>query len=250
MSNYYISIITANLNNARGLQNTIESIKDINYSTFEHIIIDGGSTDSSLDVIKNHSQNISYYISEPDNGIYDALNKGLKIAKGDWISFMNSGDMFCSKNILPEIFCKEIEDDLFILYGNTLVTETDKRIIPPSKINKCYFYFNTICHQSVFFRRKLFDQIGLYSLAYKVLSDKEFFLRAYMHNYKFSYINLDICRWEAEGFSSRNRKIANSEVKILNKKYYTVLEQFILFFIKQFKRLKRFITNYKIKFLM
>jgi len=101
---FNLSIITVNLNNEVGLSKTIESVQNQTYRDYEYIIIDGGSIDGSLNILNEYSQIFTHWVSEPDSGIYDAMNKGIKFAKGEWIIFMNSGDFFANKNVLENIF--------------------------------------------------------------------------------------------------------------------------------------------------
>ena len=229
-----ISIITANLNNAAGLRETIKSVESQTYTDFEYIIIDGDSTDGSVDVIKNYSEKITFWLSEPDNGIYDALNKGVKFAKGEWVVFMNSGDLFNDNNVFLQIFSNEIETSTDILYGNTIVKESNKKIKPPAKINKNFFFFETICHQSLFFKRNIFEILGYHNLNYKIISDREFLIRAIIRNFKFTYIDIDVCLWEAEGLSSKNVNILNNEFTNMKNIYFNILEQILLHLEKKF----------------
>jgi len=119
-----LSIITVNHNRAEGLRKTIESVVNQTDSEHEYLIIDGGSTDGSLEVINNYSNRISYFISEKDHGIYDAMNKGIIKSKGEWIFFLNSGDTFNKTNILKSAFANGYDKNAQIVYGNTVVKET------------------------------------------------------------------------------------------------------------------------------
>jgi len=114
-----LSIISINLNNVAGLQKTIESVWPQTFTDYEYIIIDGGSTDGSIDIIKKYSDKITYWISEKDNGIYHAMNKGIEVAKGDYCLFLNSGDWLVDKKILENVFSNNHSED--ILYGDMMV---------------------------------------------------------------------------------------------------------------------------------
>jgi glycosyltransferase involved in cell wall biosynthesis len=223
-----ISIITANLDNAEGLRNTIKSVVSQTYTDYEYIIIDGGSTDGSQDVIKENAVKISLWLSEPDFGVYDALNKGIKIACGEWIIFMNSGDTFYDKNVLEKVFSHYFDNLTQIIYGNTIVKENGKKIKPSSRINKNFFFYETICHQSIFFKRTIFEKLGYHNLNYKIIADREFLLRSAIRNLKFVYIDVDVCIWEAEGLSSKNANMLNDEFEIMKNMYFNILEQRVL----------------------
>lgn len=223
-----ISIITANLNNAIGLYETIKSVESQAYIDYEYIIIDGGSIDESVDVIVENAEKITYWLSEPDLGVYDALNKGTKIANGEWVIYMNSGDTFYDKNVLEEVFSCYVNNSTQVIYGNTIVKESRKRITPSPKINKNFFFYETICHQSIFFKHNIFEKIGYHNLNYKIIADREFLLRAVIRNFKFTYIDIDICVWEAEGLSSKNAKKLSEEFATMKNIYFNILEQSLL----------------------
>ena len=114
MSNKKLSVITINYNNKNGLIKTINSVINQTYKDFEFIIIDGGSTDGSLEVIQEYSGQINYWVSEPDNGIYHAMNKGIVMAKGEYCNFMNSGDCFFDEQVLKNAFSHNLSVDIFI----------------------------------------------------------------------------------------------------------------------------------------
>ena len=137
------SIITINLNNSAGLRKTIESVVNQTFQDFEYIIIDGGSTDGSVDIIKEYSSRIDYWVSEPDRGIYNAMNKGIVQAHGDYINFMNSGDCFSKNTILEEIYA-DLSFDFVFGKARTIPNNT---ILSPSKnitlysLSGCVFYY-------------------------------------------------------------------------------------------------------------
>lgn len=177
-----ISIITINYNNAIGLEKTILSILNQNYSNFEYIIIDGNSSDGSKDIILKYKEKITYWISEPDNGIYNAMNKGINVAKGEYLLFMNSGDILVNdKNILTiceEKLCQDIiAFDCFLEKDNTIVGRRT-HIENPTFF---YVFRNGFKHQSTFIKRSLFEKLGLYNENYKIASDYEFWIRCFLN---------------------------------------------------------------------
>lgn len=179
-----LSIITINFNNKVGLEKTIESVLSQTWRDFEWIIIDGGSTDGSREVIeelvKNPVANISYWCSETDSGVYNAMNKGILKASGDYLNFMNSGDCYASSTILKDIFTIDQNCDVF--YGYMVRKNIDGELHNKRsmKDNICWndFYFDTLPHQSSFIRRNLFDKVGLYDESYKMLADWKWFAEA------------------------------------------------------------------------
>lgn len=172
------SIITINFNNREGLQRTIESVKNQTFRDYEHIVIDGGSTDGSVDIIKSYHKDISYWISEKDNGIYQAMNKGILIARGDYLNFMNSGDVFFDQDVLACVY-NELEN-VDILVGKDYHYSKEKKegfaSILPTRISMITFFMETLPHQSAFIKRKLFDD-SLYNENFKICADWAFYIK-------------------------------------------------------------------------
>lgn len=173
-----ISIITINYNNADGLRKTIESVKAQNFSDLEYIVIDGGSSDQSVEIIKEYDGYISKWVSEKDNGIYNALNKGIKIATGEYLLFLNSGDHFYNKNVLTnnleyiDIYDIIVFDIHFSGFGKDYIFKH------PDELHFSFLFEETFAHQSVFIKRNLFKKIGLYDETLKIVSDWKFFINA------------------------------------------------------------------------
>src|ERR1035437_6590798 len=173
-----LSIITVNLNDKNGLEKTIGSLLAQTFNEFEFIIIDGGSTDGSVEVIKKHPEKIKYWISEPDKGIYNAMNKGILKASGDYFFFLNSGDYLADNKVFEKIFNKHPTED--ILFGNLYVTINEKIVGKAYGKIKLAFsdvYAHTIKHQAAFIRRELFNKFGLYNEKRKIVADWEFFIK-------------------------------------------------------------------------
>lgn len=200
-----ISIITINYNDKIGLTKTIESVKNQTYNLFEFIIIDGGSTDGSTDVIAKYNDKIDYAISEKDSGVFNAMNKGIRAANGEFVLFMNGGDCFENNNILHEIV-PLLNDQYDIYYGNNYkATPNSKRLKTyPSKLNFSFFYTSSINHQSTFIRKSLFDKYFYYNENYKIASDWEFFVYTICYkNVPYRYIDKTIAIYDFTGISSR-----------------------------------------------
>lgn len=172
-----LSIITINLNNAEGLRKTIESVVSQTFTDFEYIIIDGASTDGSVEVIKEYADRITYWVSEPDKGIYNAMNKGILKAKGEYLQFLNSGDWLYNKTTLEYVFRLNREENL--IYGDIISYNSKDVQIPdvyPDQITGLRLFETTICHQSIFHNRSLFYN-DKYNENYSVVSDWEFLVR-------------------------------------------------------------------------
>jgi glycosyltransferase involved in cell wall biosynthesis len=245
-----LSIITVVYNNFRQIEDTILNVLDLknNNDNIEYIIIDGGSKDGTCDIIEKYSDKISFFISEPDNGIYDAMNKGINLAQGEWLIFMNSGDFFYDegKDFLNEMFLNNEEiNGCDIIYGNTL-TKNERNIIdiPLKKINADFFFFNTICHQCVFFNRRVFNTVGQYNLDYKIISDKDLLYRIANSNGKFYHVDHIISVWDEEGFSKENISLLLSEDNLFKKKNFSFFKRNYLIFERRFKNcLNRIISK-------
>lgn len=204
-----LSLITINLNNERGLLKTIESVVNQSYNDFEYVVIDGASTDKSVDVIKKYQDKISYWVSEPDTGIYNAMNKGINIASGEYLLFLNSGDILASKDVLEGVYGRLGTVDIIYGYVEGIEKNGEKRqkILPPEEITFRFFYSRNIPHQAEFISKKLFEKLGLYNENHKILSDYEFNLKALMSNASFCYIEKLISIVDLNGISSSSQSI-------------------------------------------
>lgn len=195
-----LSIITVNYNDREGLKKTIQSVICQTFTDFEYIIIDGGSTDGSFDVIKQYEEQISYWVSERDKGIYNAMNKAIDVAKGEYCIFMNAGDSFCSSTTIAEVFALGCIED--IICGNTITVEQRKRA--PEEITFRYLFSNALCHQSVFIKTSLMAKYK-YDEKYRIVSDRKFFLQALiLDNCSYKSVQIDIVNYDITGFSAEN----------------------------------------------
>lgn len=215
-----ISIVTINRNNAEGLEKTIRSVIEQVYDNYEYIIIDGASSDSSIDIIKKYSNSIGYWISEPDKGVYDAMNKGASIATGDWICFMNSGDVFCNKEVLQNVF---VEDQNLVLasdviYGDTVLVTHSVKFVPRIAPLESILIDKPFCHQSCFVKTSLQKEYK-FDLRYKICADHAFFLSLYKNKYRFNYINRLISNFDTiDSMSSVNTNLVVREnYKVIGK---------------------------------
>jgi glycosyltransferase involved in cell wall biosynthesis len=211
-----LSIITINYNNAVGLQKTIESVVDQTTHDIEYIVIDGGSTDGSVKVIQQYHHKISYWISEPDQGIYHAMNKGILQAKGEYCQFLNSGDYLLAPDV-TERMLREMPD-CSILYANKIREINGKSIIERSyagrQITLLDMYRSTIFHASAYIKRSLFERYGLYDESLKIVSDWKFYLIAVgLNNEKVAYRDIDMVWFDTHGISSTDKELDIRERK-------------------------------------
>ena len=198
-----LSIITINLNNAPGLKRTIQSISDQSYTKFELVIIDGGSTDDSVEIIKSFADKITYWISEPDSGIYNAMNKGILKANGEYCLFINSGDFFIKSTILAEMVSYINDED--ILYGNGFFeakNNTLDKLECPAKLTLGFFAIYCLLHPCTLIKKSLFTKYGFYNESNKIVSDWEFFIKTtILNNVKTKLLPLEIAIAEDNGIS-------------------------------------------------
>jgi glycosyltransferase involved in cell wall biosynthesis len=170
-----ISIITINYNDAIGLEKTIVSVFNQSYADFEYIVIEGNSTDNSKEVIHKHQNRINYWVSEPDKGIYNAMNKGINAATGEYLLFMNSGDVLLDDVSILNICCEKLKEDIVafdcFLERNDKIVGLRTHIENPTLF---YVYKKGLKHQSTFIKRVLFEKIWLYNESYKIASDYKF----------------------------------------------------------------------------
>lgn len=204
-----LSIITVNYNNAVGLRNTIQSVANQSCQSTEFIIIDGGSTDGSALIIEENSEIITYWVSERDKGIYDAMNKGIKRATGQYLMFLNSGDLLADDTILAlcvKTLTSKKEIDIF--YGNIIVANHVNPIydrhIYPNKIDIKFLKNDTLNHQASLINRRLFEEFGRYPTNYKLASDYWLFLRSCLQQKKFHHINHCLVVYDFSGASSQD----------------------------------------------
>ena len=245
-----LSIITINYNQAGGLKKTLDSLREQSFNDFELLLIDGGSDDGSVELVKKNKDMITYWISEKDNGIYDAQNKGILKAKGKYLLFLNSGDTLVNKLVLQDFntFCNG--NNFQLIYGDTLVFDESgklqQQIVQPDPIEEYYFYNNTLNHQSCFIQKQLFDKFGLYKLEYKICSDFEFFLNVYM-NQKEAYVHFNkfVANYSLGGISSdkKNYQKVVDEKEMILAKYFK--PEKLKLFRKQFKKEMSFKINLK-----
>lgn len=194
------SIITINFNNRDGLRKTIESVVNQTFQDYEYIIIDGGSTDGSVEVIKEYADRIDYWVSEPDKGIYNAMNKGILKAHGEYLNFMNSGDFFNNPNVLTDV-AKELKADIGVgayFKGNN----TSAWYYPYTDATFFHLFKGTFNHQSSFIKHKLFNNC-LYNENLKIVADWEFFVKKLiLNNHSFQTLNVYIVNYDANGISN------------------------------------------------
>lgn len=202
-----LSIITVNYNDAEGLERTIKSVISQTFHDYEFIIIDGGSIDGSVDVIKQYENHIDYWVSEKDGGIYPGMNKGLRQAKGDFLNFMNGGDCYHSEYVLEKIFALETDAD--IITGTH--SENGIRNVGKNGVTMLDLYKWAIDHQASFIRRDVALRHP-YDEKYKIVSDWKFFIEALVFdNCSFYYTDMIVVDVDMKGISNTNFELDKKE---------------------------------------
>lgn len=217
-----VSIITVVYNSEEYIERTILSVQKQSFPNIEHIILDGGSKDKTLDIIKKYDNTIALWKSERDSGIYDAMNKAQRLATGDYIMFLNSGDEFNDDLVLSSAFSVGVDAD--VIYGDTLITDENgkalhnRRLRPPNKLKWTDFrYGMLVCHQSILIKR-IYSQE--YNTNYKIAADIDWAIRSIRNAKVIVNANITICKFMEGGMSSiHHRKGLMERYEILNKHF-------------------------------
>ena len=211
-----ISVVTVCYNAAATIEKTMLSVINQTYENIEYIIIDGGSTDGTVDIIKKYADRIAYWVSEPDKGIYDAMNKGIKVATGEWINFMNAGDEFYDKDVIKEIVQSFTVMDA-VYYGDAWVSSINKKYW--GKFSKLKLAMGNICHQALFYPSLILKR-KLYNTDYCIFADYVLNLKLW-NTIKFNYIPQIVCLYDFGGLSTTRKitdiKFAADKKKIIIK---------------------------------
>ena len=205
------SIITINYNNCEGLRQTIGSVVSQSFHDYEYIIIDGGSTDDSVNIIKSFSDKIDYWVSEKDHGVYHAMNKGVAQAHGEYCIFMNSGDCFYNQIVLERVNEANPTEDVVV--GKVAIDSQDHIISPPPKGNLTMYhlYSGSIPHQGSFIKTELLRKFP-YDENLKISSDWKFFVQTLIvNNGSIRYHDGFVARYDTDGLSSNNPRLMRQE---------------------------------------
>ncbi|WP_024334607.1 glycosyltransferase family 2 protein [Desulfotignum balticum] len=213
-----VSIVTVSKNAEDVIEKTIQSVMRQSYPHIEFLIIDGRSTDSTMDIVKKYAQDISKAISEADNGIYEAMNKGIQLSTGDVLLFLNTGDYLHDSEVIRDAVQAFNENpSAGIIYGKPVFVN-----VPADLVNHSREYqtgdktmmdwmMTPACHQCIFIRREVLESVGNYDTDYKLGGDVEFFLRCFKNKIQMHYIDRNISCYKYEGRSLTNLKLSNRE---------------------------------------
>ena len=225
-----ITVVTVVYNGAATLEQTILSVVNQTYDNVEYIIVDGASSDGTLDIVKKYEDKIDYWQSEPDGGIYDAMNKGIGLATGVWINFMNAGDKFYSDSVILSVF-ENIRYDCSVIFGQTnQVFDFGCRVVLPEQMTEKSKHLG-FCHQSCFTNRDVFNDYK-YDTKFKICADYDLYHKLLVNKKCFFYVNYIISSYDNSGGLSSNYpcKKYKEELEILNSNYKKL--KYSLFCIK------------------
>lgn len=221
-----LTIVTINYNNANGLATTIESVVSQTYKAFEYIVIDGGSTDGSKDVIEKYASKIDYWVSEQDEGIYHAMNKGIRQAKGEYLLFLNSGDHLIEKDILQQVVT-ELDGNTSFIACDIRIQKDNQCIIKrhPDDISFEYIYTYSLAHQSIFIHRSIFTKYGYYNEDNKIISDWEIFFRAIaLNGDSYKRVPIILSNYDGNGISSNIQELSREKEKVTRKYLHKLIK--------------------------
>ena len=249
-----ISIITVSFNSAKTIKNTIESVLNQIYTNIEYIIIDGGSTDSTIKIVKSFGDKISFLISEKDNGIYDGMNKGIKASTGEYIGILNSDDFYPNNSVIQDVVNCLLENKTESLYGDLIYVDSEKTDKIIRYWNSGKFDLNKIRkgwmlpHPTFFVKKEIYTKFGLYSEKLKSAADYEMILRLlYKHKISVNYLPKIIVNMRDGGYSNRSiwSRLKGNNEDVMAWEMNGLKISKLLRFRKPFSKLKQFIKRPK-----
>lgn len=231
-----LSIITINYNDKEGLARTMDSVLSQTYTDFEYIVIDGGSNDGSKAIIEQHQDQLGYWVSEADSGVYNAMNKGIKQAKGDYLLFLNSGDYLITTTAIADFITAVDTLSYDIIYGNLQVVGATPWVKTyPDELGFNYLADESLPHPSAFIKRACFEG-NLYDETLKIVADWKFFIIGICRlNYSYKHINIVLSVFNLDGISSTQKALITKErTLVLEQEFGVLLNDY-----KQFKLLQK-----------
>jgi glycosyltransferase involved in cell wall biosynthesis len=231
MSKCLYSIITVCLNNEQGMARTSQSIQMQRYENFEWIVIDGASEDNSVAVAQQNSA-LTHLVSEPDDGIYHAMNKGISLAQGEYCLFLNSGDWLYADTVLAEA-ATQLQGDLVagwltVIYPEQFHKTPKLRRLDLQDVRKKFLYHRTLHHQATFIKRNLFKRYGVYDKEYKIYGDWDFFLRVINKGASLGFIKICIANYKFDGISSTKlgTELSKKEIRKVRRRHFSLFYRF------------------------
>lgn len=195
-----VTIVTVTYNAGALLEKTLHNLAAQQYDNKEVVVVDGKSADDTMDIVRRHAADITTWVSEPDRGIYDAMNKGVRMATGEWVIFMNAGDVFASDDVLQRVFATGQPIEADVVYGD-VVKDGQVKKAPASY----HLYHRMLfCHQCVFVRRRCLLDTP-FDITHRLSADFKFFIVQYQRNARFQYLDFPVAVFDTGGVSNRRR---------------------------------------------
>jgi glycosyltransferase involved in cell wall biosynthesis len=240
MVNLTVSIITVSYNSVRTISETIKSVLAQTYPDIEYIIIDGSSTDGTIELINSFGKSISKFITEPDNGIYDAINKGIRLATGNIVGILNSDDFFYNNNVIERIVGSFKGNEIDAVYGDAqfvdpIITSKIVRHYSSKNFNPSKFKYGFMpAHPSFYVKKDLFEKLGYYKMDYKIAADFELLIRfLYINQIKYIYLEIPFVSMRMGGISNKSiisKYVLNKEITRACKENGIQTNYFFLYF--------------------
>lgn len=224
-----LSIITINFNDREGLDKTIQSVINQTYKDFEYIVIDGASTDGSVDVIKKYADRLTHWVSEPDTGIYNAMNKGTRLAQGEYCLYLNSGDFLAADDVLEKAFSHNFTEDIVSCNCLDFDEKYEWLKVPPRNVSLFTFMGGSLPHPTSFIKRELLNRLGGYNESYRIMSDWCFFLEAVVvQNCSYRTLNVLLSKFNCFGISSTSSAIETEKAReYIRSRFPRIIEDYI-----------------------
>ena len=217
------SVITAVYNGAAHVEETIRAVRDQTYAPVEHIVIDGGSTDGTVDILARYNDTLAYWVSEPDNGIYDAMNKGIELVTDpeSYILFANADDHLYSPQALERVVSASSGEDL--VYGRMLLTDGDISGIAGRRVSFDDLARQTLCHPATFIRRRVFDSVGKFDVSYRIAADYDHMVRCFAAGVSTRFVDVIVSTMRMGGVSDDRFLLSCRERKAVIRKRFPLV---------------------------
>ena len=221
-----VSIVTVVFNGAAHLEQAITSVLAQGYRNIQYLVIDGGSTDGTLDIIRKYEDRIDYWLSEPDRGIYEAMNKGLQLARGELVGLLNADD-FYEPNAVEKVVARYLEKGLpVIYYGDNLVLHDDLRLKYRRYASLHYWLGMSICHQAMFVHRDIYPQLGGYREGFRLAADYDFLLRAVAAKTPLIHVPAFLVTYRESGLTGQHYMQSLNEARRINREHFGWLSRY------------------------
>lgn len=218
------SIVTVVRNGADSLERTIRSMAIQDFSGYEYLILDGASTDGTMEIVERNAAHVTMFRSEPDSGVYDGMNKALNLCRGEYVYFLNCGDWLAAPDILSRMAARITAMRADIVYGNVYnAWLAEERLVRTRILDHRDLLYDTVCHQAMFASRRVFEAIGGFDMRYAICADREWLLRSVLrHGFRLAYTDLSVCVFDGGGLSSneRSKQRKRWENWLLNIRYF------------------------------